>query len=84
MTGEELRAKREALGMTQTELARYVGVGLRTLREWESNFRPLRPLILAVGTLAHLHRVESIEVIADDYFEARAVFCAPCAPWRRR
>lgn len=45
MTGEGLRAKREAMGLTQPQLAERLGIGLRTLQEWESNFRRIRPMV---------------------------------------
>ena len=35
MTGEEFRRRREALRLTQTQLADKFGVALRTLQYWE-------------------------------------------------
>ena len=35
MTGPELKAARRALGLTQAQLAKRWGVGLRTLNGWE-------------------------------------------------
>lgn len=52
MDGAELRRRREALGLTQTQLARAFGVGLRTVQEWEKGVRPIRPVIeMALETL---------------------------------
>jgi transcriptional regulator with XRE-family HTH domain len=42
MEKEELRRRREALGLSQTALAKCIGVGLRTYQEWESGERPIR------------------------------------------
>lgn len=42
MTGLELKARREALGLTQMELAYKLGVGQNTLSRWENErFSPL-------------------------------------------
>lgn len=35
--GDRLAAAREALGMSQKELARRVGIGVRTLENWEND-----------------------------------------------
>lgn len=35
MDGEQIRRAREALGWTQTQLAEAVGVGMRTVGNWE-------------------------------------------------
>jgi transcriptional regulator with XRE-family HTH domain len=45
MDGAELRRRREALALTQTQLAERLGVGLRTIQEWESDLRPIRPMV---------------------------------------
>ena len=45
MDGAELRRRREALGLTQTQLSERLGVGLRTIQEWESDLRPIRPMV---------------------------------------
>ena len=36
MEGSELKAKRESLGLTQTELADILGVKMNTVYRWES------------------------------------------------
>ncbi len=35
LTSEELRARRSRLGMTQEDFARYLGVGVASVRRWE-------------------------------------------------
>lgn len=37
MTGEELQARRRALGLTQEQLARALGLSINTLQNWEIN-----------------------------------------------
>jgi DNA-binding transcriptional regulator YiaG len=39
MSGEEFRALRDALGMTQEQLGKRMGVDGRTIRKWENNER---------------------------------------------
>jgi transcriptional regulator with XRE-family HTH domain len=39
MTPDELKRRREALGMSQTELAAYLGVSYWTYRNWETGRR---------------------------------------------
>lgn len=41
MTGDQLRAERGRLGMTQQELADALGVGRRTVVAWEQDERPV-------------------------------------------
>jgi transcriptional regulator with XRE-family HTH domain len=54
MDGAELRRRRTALGLTQTLLGERLGVGLRTIQEWESDLRPIRPMVdLALQALEH-------------------------------
>jgi len=36
MNGKELRARREALGLSQEALARKVGISARTIHRWET------------------------------------------------
>ena len=45
MDGAELRRRREALGLTQTQLGTRLGVSLRSIQEWESDLRPIRPMV---------------------------------------
>jgi DNA-binding transcriptional regulator YiaG len=45
MDGQELRRQREALGLTQAQLATRFGVSLRTLQEWEYGDRAIRPMV---------------------------------------
>ncbi len=52
MNGAELRRRREALGLTQSQLGARLGISLRTVQEWESDFRPIRPMVeLAIEAL---------------------------------
>jgi DNA-binding transcriptional regulator YiaG len=45
MTKDEFRHRREALGLSQTALSRELGVGLRTLQEWEAGQRRIKLLV---------------------------------------
>lgn len=45
MDKDELRRRRERLGLSQTALARELGIGLRTLQEWEAGERPIRRMV---------------------------------------
>jgi DNA-binding transcriptional regulator YiaG len=57
MKGQELRTRREALGLTQTQLAWRLGISLRALQEWESDVRPIRAMVaLAMQELARQAR----------------------------
>jgi transcriptional regulator with XRE-family HTH domain len=52
MNGKELKQKREALGMTQMELARVLGVDVSTVSRWERGIRSIPAhLPLALETL---------------------------------
>lgn len=44
MTPQEIHARRKALGMTQGQIARLIGVDDRTWRRWEDATQALRPL----------------------------------------
>ena len=43
MTGSELRAIRERLGLTQVEMAERLGVAANTVARWERDEKPIRP-----------------------------------------
>lgn len=48
MTKDEVRAARSRLGLTQIEMARELGVSIRTYRRWENGkIRPVGELLLA-------------------------------------
>jgi transcriptional regulator with XRE-family HTH domain len=47
---EDLRAQRERLGLTQTEMARKAGVPFRSYQNWEAGSR--EPRLLALVALA--------------------------------
>ena len=52
MTGDELRNKREELGMTQEQLAVALGVAPNTVARWERGERNIPPyLSLALQTV---------------------------------
>jgi transcriptional regulator with XRE-family HTH domain len=52
MTGDELRKVREALGMTQEQLAIALGVAPNTVARWERSERAIPPyLSLALQTV---------------------------------
>jgi len=39
MDGKQVKAKREKLGLTRAELARRIGVSIRTVESWEQGAR---------------------------------------------
>jgi transcriptional regulator with XRE-family HTH domain len=43
MNGDELRQRREGLGMTQEQLARALGVNTMTISRWERGVRSIPP-----------------------------------------
>jgi len=57
MTAQELRQRREALGLSVGELAREFDVENSTLYRWEASERPLRG-VTAIGVDAVLRRLE--------------------------
>lgn len=56
MTGDELRIKREELGMTQGQLAIALGVASNTVARWERGERSIPPYLpLALQTVEREH-----------------------------
>lgn len=54
MDKDQLRRRREALRLTQAQLAARFGVSLRTYQEWEHGQRPIRALVeLALAAIAN-------------------------------
>lgn len=54
VTSEQLRAARESLGLTQTEVANALGVDLRTYQRWESGEAPVpRWVSRKAATMVH-------------------------------
>lgn len=45
MNPDELKTRRETLGMTQAQLAEALGVDVMTVSRWERGARPLSPLL---------------------------------------
>jgi transcriptional regulator with XRE-family HTH domain len=43
MDADELREKRKALGMTQAQLAKALGVNIMTVSRWERGLRSIPP-----------------------------------------
>lgn len=54
MTPEQLRAARESLALTQTDVATALGVDLRTYQRWESGEAPVpRWVSRRAATMVH-------------------------------
>jgi DNA-binding transcriptional regulator YiaG len=64
--GPELRDARHVLGLTQAQLAGYLGVAPETVSRWETGAQPFdRPVQLAVlAMLEHVHRGEPLDAPA--------------------
>lgn len=57
MDGDELRKRREALSMTQEQLAAALGVASNTVARWERGERSIPPhLSLALKTVEQEHK----------------------------
>ena len=57
MEGNELKAKRESLGLTQTELADILGVKMNTVYRWESGILSVpKSIELAIETVVRQHK----------------------------
>jgi DNA-binding XRE family transcriptional regulator len=57
MKGSELKAKRESLGLTQTELAEILGVKMNTIYRWESGILTVpKSIELAMKTVESEHK----------------------------
>lgn len=54
MDAQELKTRREALGMSQTEMAAYLGVSYWTYRNWEQGKRQPRRLTSMLANQALL------------------------------
>ena len=64
MTGEELRARREALGMTKADVARLCGVRWETVRRWEAGRRRVPDVVGRVFGL--LEEIEAVRMKYQD------------------
>lgn len=49
MTPEALRARRQAAGLTQSQLASHLGVSPNTVARWERGERPIPPRLVQLG-----------------------------------
>jgi len=45
MTGAQLKAKREQIGLTQSQLAKALGVNVGTISRWERDAREIPPYL---------------------------------------
>ena len=60
MEGKELKAKRETLELTQTELAEILGVKMNTVYRWESGILNVpKSIELAMETVERNHLTKS-------------------------
>ena len=58
MEGKELKQKRESLGLTQTELAKLLGVKMNTVYRWESGILAVpKSIELAMETIERNHKL---------------------------
>lgn len=64
--GDNIRLARKAFGMTQTQLAKQVGVALGTIQQYESGLR--RPRIHHLQRLAEIFNVSAYELAPHDKF----------------
>lgn len=71
MIGTTIRAKRRALGMTQTQLAKAVGASLSAVVTWEKGTRS--PQMAALKSLAIVLGCTTDELLKDDDNAARPV-----------
>jgi DNA-binding transcriptional regulator YiaG len=53
MTGQELRAIREFLGLTQDKMGKRMGVYGRTVRKWENNERVIPGPAVELARILH-------------------------------
>jgi len=58
---EEIRRRRRAMGMTQTDLAHSVGVGLATVSRWEQGLHD--PKLHQLKALAKLFGVSELDLM---------------------
>lgn len=66
MTGEELRSRRQALGLTQEQLAEYWHVTQAAISNWESETYRMRHPKIIEDALSYLEgRVEVERLVSD-------------------
>ena len=71
MIGTKIRAKRRAIGLTQTQLAKAVGASLSAVVTWEKGTRS--PQMAALKSLAIVLKCTIDELLKDDDNAARPV-----------
>jgi transcriptional regulator with XRE-family HTH domain len=60
MTGDELKERRKALGMNQTELAKALDVDIMTVSRYETGKRDIpHVFVLALETIERQHKTPS-------------------------
>lgn len=62
LTGPELKARRRAMGINQTEMGRRVGISRHAVSYWERKLGPLRPNPYG-DTLARIFKVLRIKIL---------------------
>jgi DNA-binding transcriptional regulator YiaG len=55
MSGDEIKRRREALGMSQSELAGWAGVHVRTVSKWERGVHKPTPMLAVAFDLWERH-----------------------------
>jgi len=61
MNGDELKARRDALDMTQEQLGTELGVAANTIARWERGERAIPPhLSLALETVERNHKPKKV------------------------
>lgn len=59
MTGDQLRAWRAARNLSQAQLARLLGMGVRQIAKYEAGEAPIRPVVeLALAEIERRHDLE--------------------------
>ncbi len=75
MNAEEIKKIRKKLGLNQTEFGKMLGVGIRSVQNWEKGSRNMSESaeILLIQKLKHEHSTEEIQPEEDNYIELREV-----------
>lgn len=54
MTPDELRSRRQALGLTQKQLGESLGIPDKTIARWEQGVFPIQHAVMLTLALSHL------------------------------